>query len=138
MYGHIRKLAEAEKAGIEAAGGSADLYQLVFHPSQPPLSFSKCIVTYRVQETLPQEVLSKMYAPPQDKAIPFIDPQKLASYDVSQPTPSPVVYIQLSLLTHPRPFFSASQPVMAISPLSGKPSGTPPVVSGLPEASGVR
>lgn len=27
MYGHIQKLAEAEKAGIEAAGGTADLYQ---------------------------------------------------------------------------------------------------------------
>jgi len=27
MYGHIHKLAEAEKAGIEAAGGTADLYQ---------------------------------------------------------------------------------------------------------------
>lgn len=29
MYGHIAKLAEAEKAGIEAAGGKADLYQWV-------------------------------------------------------------------------------------------------------------
>ena len=29
MYGHISKLAEAEKAGIEAAGGKADLYQSV-------------------------------------------------------------------------------------------------------------
>ena len=36
MYGHIAKLAEAEKAGIEAAGGSADVYQLV----PPPISFS--------------------------------------------------------------------------------------------------
>lgn len=27
MYGHIHKLAEAEKAGIEAAGGKANLYQ---------------------------------------------------------------------------------------------------------------
>lgn len=27
MYGHILKLAEAEKAGIESAGGTADLYQ---------------------------------------------------------------------------------------------------------------
>jgi len=27
MYGHIAKMAEAEKAGIEAAGGTADLYQ---------------------------------------------------------------------------------------------------------------
>ena len=27
MYGHIAKIAEAEKAGIEAAGGKADVYQ---------------------------------------------------------------------------------------------------------------
>ena len=27
MYGHIKTLAEAEKKGIEAAGGTADLYQ---------------------------------------------------------------------------------------------------------------
>ncbi|KAL9125810.1 MAG: hypothetical protein Q9217_005041 [Psora testacea] len=61
MYGHIRKLAEAEKAGIEAAGGNADLYQ--------------------VQETLPQDVLSKMHAPGQDTSIPFITPDKLKEYD---------------------------------------------------------
>jgi NAD(P)H dehydrogenase (quinone) len=30
MYGHIRQLAEAEKAGIEKAGGTADLYQYVW------------------------------------------------------------------------------------------------------------
>lgn len=29
MYGHIRKLAEAEKAGVEAAGGTVDFYQSV-------------------------------------------------------------------------------------------------------------
>lgn len=27
MYGHVRTLAEAEKAGIEKAGGTADLFQ---------------------------------------------------------------------------------------------------------------
>ena len=27
MYGHIKQLAEAEKRGIEKAGGSADIYQ---------------------------------------------------------------------------------------------------------------
>jgi len=61
MYGHIRKLAEAEKAGIEAAGGTADLYQ--------------------VQETLPQEVLSKMGAPGQSKDIPIATPDDLEKYD---------------------------------------------------------
>lgn len=29
MYGHIAKLAQAEKKGVEAAGGQADLYQSV-------------------------------------------------------------------------------------------------------------
>lgn len=35
----------------------------------------------RVQETLPKEVLAKMYAPGQDTSIPFIDAATLASYD---------------------------------------------------------
>ena len=29
MYGHIKQLAEAEKRGVEAAGGTADVYQYV-------------------------------------------------------------------------------------------------------------
>lgn len=29
MYGHIVKLAEAEKKGIESAGGKVDLFQYV-------------------------------------------------------------------------------------------------------------
>ena len=61
MYGHIAKLAETEKKGIEAAGGKADLYQ--------------------VKETLPAEVLQKMYAPGQSDQIPFITPDKLQEYD---------------------------------------------------------
>lgn len=61
MYGHIHKLAEAEKAGIEAAGGTADLYQ--------------------VKETLPEEVLKKMYAPGQNPEVPFATPETLEAYD---------------------------------------------------------
>jgi len=60
MYGHIQKLAEAEKKGIEAAGGSADIYQIA--------------------ETLPQEVLSKMYAPAKSD-YPTIEPHDLEAYD---------------------------------------------------------
>jgi hypothetical protein len=41
MYGHIGKLAEAEKAGLKKAGIDADIYQ--------------------VAETLPEEVLTKVY-----------------------------------------------------------------------------
>ncbi|KAF6230116.1 hypothetical protein HO133_004455 [Letharia lupina] len=61
MYGHIGKIAEAEKSGIEAAGGKADVYQ--------------------VKETLPEEVLSKMHAPGQSSSIPFITPDELEKYD---------------------------------------------------------
>ena len=61
MYGHIQTLAEAEKSGIEAAGGKADLYQ--------------------VRETLPTEVLSKMHAPGQSSEIPFITPEIMEGYD---------------------------------------------------------
>lgn len=59
MYGHIRQMAEAEKKGIEAAGGSADVFQ--------------------VPETLPEEVLAKMGAAgAKDASIPELkDPKQL-------------------------------------------------------------
>ncbi|KAJ7444614.1 flavoprotein-like protein [Mycena galericulata] len=60
MYGHIAKMAESAKAGIEEAGGSATMYQ--------------------VAETLPQDVLDKMYAPPKP-AFPIITADELAKYD---------------------------------------------------------
>nr|AAD21025.1 1,4-benzoquinone reductase [Phanerodontia chrysosporium] len=60
MYGHIAKLAEAEKAGIEEAGGSATIYQ--------------------IPETLPEEVLAKMHAPPKPE-YPVITPEKLPEFD---------------------------------------------------------
>ena len=62
MYGHIKQLAEAEKAGIEKAGGTADLFQIA--------------------ETLSDEVLAKMYAPPKAADVPVLtDPATLESYD---------------------------------------------------------
>ncbi|KAL2218658.1 flavoprotein-like protein [Thermoascus aurantiacus ATCC 26904] len=60
MYGHIQKLAEAEKKGIEAAGGSADIYQ--------------------IPETLPDDVLALMHAPPKS-SYPIAEPEKLLEYD---------------------------------------------------------
>ncbi|KAJ5642555.1 Flavoprotein WrbA [Penicillium lividum] len=60
MYGHILKLAEAEKRGIEAAGGKADIYQIA--------------------ETLSDEVLGKMYAPAKS-AYPVATPDTLTQYD---------------------------------------------------------
>ncbi|KAJ7760826.1 flavoprotein-like protein [Mycena maculata] len=60
MYGHIAKLADGVKKGIEEAGGSVTVYQ--------------------VAETLPQEVLEKMHAPAKP-AFPIITPDELAKYD---------------------------------------------------------
>ncbi|KAG8887329.1 hypothetical protein FRB99_004286 [Tulasnella sp. 403] len=60
MYGHVAKLAEAEKAGIEKAGGKAVIYQ--------------------VPETLPEEILQKMHAPPKPD-YPVIQPTDLLQYD---------------------------------------------------------
>ncbi|KAI1474510.1 putative benzoquinone reductase [Daldinia sp. EC12] len=61
-YGHIRKLAEAEKRGIEKAGGTADIFQ--------------------IPETLSKEVLAKMYAPGPAADVPVLsDPATLEAYD---------------------------------------------------------
>jgi NAD(P)H dehydrogenase (quinone) len=60
MYGHVAKLAEAEKAGIESAGGTVEIFQ--------------------IPETLPDEVLAKMHAPPKP-GYPIIDAAKLATFD---------------------------------------------------------
>jgi len=62
MYGHVKTLAEAEKKGIEAAGGSATLFQL--------------------PETLSAEVLGKMHAPAKDASIKTLeDPKELEAFD---------------------------------------------------------
>ena len=62
MYGHIRQMAEAEKKGIEEAGGSATLFQ--------------------VEETLSDEVLAKMHAPPKPTDVQVLsDPAQLEEFD---------------------------------------------------------
>jgi len=61
-WGHVRKLADAEKKGIESAGGTVTLYQIA--------------------ETLSDEVLAKMHAPPKDSSIQVLnDPTELLQYD---------------------------------------------------------
>ncbi|KAF9220822.1 1,4-benzoquinone reductase [Gyrodon lividus] len=60
MYGHIAKLAESVKEGITEAGGSATIYQ--------------------IPETLSEEVLAKMHAPPKPD-YPVIVPAKLPEFD---------------------------------------------------------
>ncbi|CCF59716.1 hypothetical protein KAFR_0H03060 [Kazachstania africana CBS 2517] len=60
-YGHINTLSKAIKGGIEAAGGAA--------------------VIYRVEETLPEDVLQKMNAPAKPSNIPVANKETLESYD---------------------------------------------------------
>lgn len=59
-WGHIRQLAVETQKGIEAAGGSADIYQ--------------------IPETLSEEILGNMHAAPK-AADPIATPQTLTQYD---------------------------------------------------------
>lgn len=61
LYGHIDAMAEAIKRGVESAGGKADIY--------------------RVEETLPEDVLKKMHAPEKNPEIPVATPETLVKYD---------------------------------------------------------
>jgi hypothetical protein len=62
MYGHIATMAEEIKAGIEAEGAVCDIY--------------------RIPETLSDEILTKMYAPPKNENHPIIsNPETLTEYD---------------------------------------------------------
>jgi len=59
-WGHITKMAEAVKTGVEGAGGSVTIFQ--------------------IPETLPEAVLQKMYAAPKPD-YEIITPEKLATFD---------------------------------------------------------
>lgn len=61
MYGHVKALAEAEKKGAEKAGVTADLFQ--------------------IPETLSDDILGKMYAPPKADVTVLEDPATLEEYD---------------------------------------------------------
>ena len=56
LYGHVAQMSEAVKKGIESTGATCDIYQ--------------------VPETLPDEVLAKMHAPPKGD-YPIITPAKM-------------------------------------------------------------
>jgi len=60
LYGHVRTMAAEIKAGIVEAGATCDVYQ--------------------VAETLSEEILGKMHAPPKSDD-PVITAEKLAEYD---------------------------------------------------------
>jgi flavodoxin len=59
-YGHVATMTESVKKGVEAAGATCDVFQ--------------------VPETLPEEVLAKMGAPPK-KDDPIITTDQLVDYD---------------------------------------------------------
>jgi len=61
MYGHIEKMSQSIKAGLESVGCECRLYQ--------------------VAETLPEEVLKKMYAKEKNKSVPIITADKLPEAD---------------------------------------------------------
>jgi len=62
LYGHVGTLARSVAKGIEAAGGEPKLFQ--------------------VAETLSQDILTKMHAPPKDSSVPVIsDPATLEGFD---------------------------------------------------------
>jgi NAD(P)H:quinone oxidoreductase type IV len=61
MYGHIEKLAREVFRGLERSGVQAKLFQ--------------------VAETLPQEVLNKMHAPPKPTDVPVISVDQLEQAD---------------------------------------------------------
>ncbi|GAA0169186.1 hypothetical protein Leryth_025973 [Lithospermum erythrorhizon] len=61
MYGHVLKLAEEIKKGAESVDGVE-------------------VKLWQVAETLPEEVLGKMYAPPKGEA-PIVTPDDLAAAD---------------------------------------------------------
>ncbi|CCK73425.1 flavodoxin-like fold family protein NDAI_0G04400 [Naumovozyma dairenensis CBS 421] len=60
-YGHITTLARSIQKGVESAGGKADLF--------------------RVEETLPDEVLEQMNAPAKPDDIPVATEQIMGEYD---------------------------------------------------------
>jgi NAD(P)H dehydrogenase (quinone) len=61
MYGHVARLASSIRAGVERAGCNCRVFQ--------------------VAETLSDEVLTKMHAPPKNRDIPIIRPDQLPEAD---------------------------------------------------------
>ena len=71
-------MAEAEKAGIEAAGGEATIYQCVYPSRSSPCMAS--LTLFRIAETLPEDILKLLHAPPKGE-YPILAPNDLANFD---------------------------------------------------------
>lgn len=100
-YGHVAKMAQEVVKGVRSVEGvTADLFQ--------------------VAETLPEEVLAKMHAPPKDASVPVIQPNQLADYDgflFGIPTRFGMMASQMKAL------FDATGGLWAAGALVGKPAG---------------
>ncbi|XP_073038504.1 probable NAD(P)H dehydrogenase (quinone) FQR1-like 2 [Primulina eburnea] len=102
MYGHVEGLARRMKRGVEMTPGVD-------------------AVLYRVPETLPDEVLCKMQAPPKDDSIPVIgSPDELATADgflFGFPTRYGCMAAQM------KAFFDSTGQLWREQKLAGKPAG---------------
>ncbi|PIN08887.1 1,4-benzoquinone reductase-like [Handroanthus impetiginosus] len=102
MYGHVEGLARRMKRGADSVDGVE-------------------AVLYRVPETLPEEVLIKMRAPPKDDSIPVMDsPAELACADgllFGFPTRYGCMAAQM------KAFFDSTGQLWREQKLAGKPAG---------------
>jgi len=101
MYGHVKTMAQKVKEGVDAAGAEGVLLQ--------------------APETLPAEVLAKMYAPPKDESIPIVDVHTLGDFDgiiFGAPTRYGMMAAQLKAV------FDATGGLWSAGKLVGKPAGT--------------
>lgn len=101
MYGHVAKLAEKVKEGVDSVPGAEG-------------------VLFQVPETLPQAVLSKMGAPPKPSHIPVIEPKNLLEADAvlfGIPTRFGMMCAQM------KAFFDATGSLWQSQALAGKPAG---------------
>ncbi|KAK3033836.1 hypothetical protein RJ639_034254 [Escallonia herrerae] len=102
MYGHVEGLARRMKGGVDGVDGVE-------------------ATLYRVPETLPEEVLEKMWAPPKDDGIPEISgPAELAEADgflFGFPTRYGCMAAQM------KAFFDSTGQLWNDQKLAGKPAG---------------
>ncbi|KAG7993965.1 hypothetical protein I3843_01G031100 [Carya illinoinensis] len=101
MYGHVESLARRMKKGVDGVDGVEG-------------------VLYRVPETLPNEVLEQMKAPPKDDGIPEIPTAELAAADgflFGFPTRYGCMAAQM------KGFFDSTGQLWKEQKLAGKPAG---------------
>lgn len=100
LYGHIKRMAEEIKAGVDSVEGVEG-------------------IIYQVAETLPAEVLTKMHAPPKAD-YPIIDPHDLPNADAfvfGFPTRFGMMAAQM------KAFWDATGQHWSSGALHGKPAG---------------